>query len=70
MKKQQKFVLDKLINGEKVTSMAMFPFGITRLSAVIFNLRGKGHTINTVDQRTEDGTTYAQYVLIQQARAA
>ena len=47
----------------KITSMDAFrKYSITRLSAVIFDLRHSGYNIVT-DMVTKKGTTYAEYRL-------
>ena len=63
-----KEVLKYLQTHGSITSMeAINLFGATRLSAIIFNLRKKGHNITSVDKTTKDryGHTvpYAEYRL-------
>lgn len=61
-------VLDHMKSNGSITSMeAIELFGATRLSAIIFNLRKKGHDIETVKKRGTDryghAVNYAKYVL-------
>ena len=61
-------VLDWLKTYASISSMeAINNFGATRLSAIIFNLRKRGHNIETVmvDGRDRFGNTirYARYYL-------
>ncbi len=63
-----KAVLQWLQTGAGISSMeAIKQFGATRLSAIIFNLRKRGHDIETVmvDGRDRFGnpTRYARYYL-------
>ena len=45
---QENMVLEYLKSGQSITSLeAITLYGATRLSAIIFNLRKKGHTIIT-----------------------
>lgn len=47
---QQEMVLAHLAEFGKITSWdAFMDYGITRLSAIIFNLRKQGYTINSVE---------------------
>ncbi len=54
-------------NGSITSVEAIELFGATRLSAIIFNLRRKGHDIETVMKRGTDryghDMSYAKYVL-------
>ena len=54
-------------HGSITSNEAWELYGATRLSAIIFNLRRKGHDISTVDTDTTDRyghrVTYARYVL-------
>lgn len=60
-------ILNHLKKNKSITSMEAFKFfGVTRLSACIFDLRAKGHNIDTL---MLEGTTrfgkpckYAKYV--------
>lgn len=70
LKKQQEFVLHKLKAKERVTSLTMFAFGITRLSNVILKLRNKGHEIATEAYVSGDGVTFASYVLLSEKAVA
>ena len=64
---QAEFVLDYIQKHGKMTSMEAFDFGITRLSARIYELRKMGYKIrkNDVTQKTKNfgSTTYAEYYL-------
>lgn len=67
-KNQTTAVLEHLQNHKTITSFEAFErFGVTRLSAKIYNLRRKGHNIisNDVDtiNRFGDKVTYAKYEL-------
>ena len=62
-------VREKLINGERMTPMKAFNYGITRLAAIIHVLRhdeglniitNKCHTTNRYGHTTQ----YAEYVLV------
>lgn len=64
-------VLNRLREHGSITSMEAFElFGATRLSAIIFNLRRKGHHIETVPMGATDryghAVSYAKYVLDEQ----
>lgn len=66
--KQTKAVLDWLETGAGITSMEAFKeLGVTRLSAVIFNLRRRGLNIETqtIEQvnRYGEKVRFARYVL-------
>ena len=68
MKGQKVRVLQHLKSHGSLTSMEAFEkYGITRLSAVIFELRKLGHDIITYDMegqnRYGEVTRYAKYVL-------
>lgn len=63
---QRKAVLDYLIKNGTITSMEAFEkFGVTRLSAIIFDLRRKGYGIftNMIETTNRFGQTlkYARY---------
>ena len=65
---QKERVLRHLQDYGSITSMEAFSeYGITRLSAVIFDLRSQGHSIETINEtgekRYEEKTTYARYIL-------
>jgi formamidopyrimidine-DNA glycosylase len=64
-KSKQEMVLIHLQMYGKITSWeAINKFRATRLSAIIFNLRNKGHIITSVNKRNENtGTVYAEYIL-------
>ena len=63
-------VLDHMREHGSITQMeATELFGATRLGAIVFNLRRKGHDIETVTMGTTDkyghAANYAKYVLHQ-----
>lgn len=65
---QRKAVLDWLSTGTGITSMDAFKaFGATRLSAIVFDLRRRGHDIEAVKESGKDRfgnpTTYVRYFL-------
>ena len=65
---QKELVLRHLQDFGSITSMDAFnDYGITRLSAVIFDLREMGHKIKTNNEtrknRYDVPTTYARYTL-------
>lgn len=50
---QTQAVLDWLMSGDSISSLEAFKeLGITRLSAIIFNLRKKGYNITSEDEKT------------------
>ena len=60
-------VLEHMRENGSITQLeATELFGATRLSAIIFNLRGRGHDIETVDasgiDRFGHAVNYARYV--------
>ena len=65
---QLSIIKEKLENGERVTSMGAFALGITRLSAIIYNLR-HNHGLDiitnkcTTVNRYGHVTNFAEYVL-------
>lgn len=64
-------ILDYLQNNESITSMQSFElFGATRLSAIIFNLRKDGYTIESVNKKSQnrygDTVRYVAYKLIKE----
>lgn len=66
---QEKEVLNHLQVHRTITSMeAINLYGATRLSAIIYNLRRQGYSINTKTKVTKNrygnSTTYAEYELI------
>lgn len=68
MKGQKVRVLQHLKSHGSLTSMEAFEkYGITRLAAVIFDLRELGNDIRTLDMegqnRYGEATRYAKYVL-------
>jgi len=65
---QTQAVLDILKSGDSISSLEAFQeFGITRLSAIIFNLRKKGYVITSDNIKTTNrfgGTvTFSRYRL-------
>ncbi len=65
---QEKAILKHLLSGKELTSIqAIELFGVTRLSALIFNLRQKGYDIRqrrqTVNTRYGRHTSVAVYWL-------
>jgi hypothetical protein len=50
---QREAILKVLKSGDTISSMEAFAeFGITRLSAIIFDLRKRGYDITSVDEKT------------------
>ena len=67
---QKEMVLNHLKEKGKITSMEAFrKYGVTRLSAVIFNLRDDGYDIETEyikgKNRYREVTHYGEYKLIE-----
>lgn len=55
MKSQNEQVLNYMKTHEGITTLDAFrKLGITRLSARIYELRDKGHIIDSVDRTTKD----------------
>lgn len=68
MRGQRAAVLNELKAGNEVTSKTMWEkYSITRLSGIIFALKGSGYIIHTVmkDGKTRfgDSCKYASYIL-------
>lgn len=68
MKGQRNAILNHLKNIGTITSMEAFNlYGVTRLSAIIHDLRDMGFPIHTImiDGKTRfgDSTKYAKYIL-------
>ena len=68
MKGQRNAILNHLKNIGTITSMEAFNlYGVTRLSAIVHDLRDMGYPIHTimVDGKTRfgDSTKYAKYIL-------
>ena len=68
MRGQINAVLSELKAGNEVTNNSMWhKYGITRLSSIIYELRGKGYNIHAImtDGKTRfgDSTKYAKYFL-------
>lgn len=50
---QREAILKVLKSGDTISSMEAFAeFGITRLSAIIFDLRKRGYDITSTDEKT------------------
>lgn len=69
---QKDVVLQHLREHDKLSSMQAFrEYGITRLSAVVFELRKDGHAINagleTCTTRLGRRTQYTSYSLVKEA---
>ena len=65
---QTQAVLDWLKSGDTISSFEAFKeLGVTRLSAIIFQLRKKGYNITSTDEKTTNrfgGTvTFSRYKL-------
>ena len=67
-KTQRDVVKEILTEGKSITSMESFQLGITRLSAIIFDLRKQGMPIVTKQASTitryGSATTFAVYKLL------
>lgn len=66
---QRVLVLEHLKNRGSITSMEAFRlYGITRLSGIIFRLRGSGYIIDSDSETTKNRygkeVTYARYRLL------
>ena len=62
-------VLNHLITKGKIDSWSAIElYGATRLSAIIYNLRGRGFQIDTINKcvldRNSNVCNYAEYILI------
>jgi hypothetical protein len=71
---QSQTILNHLKNHGDITSLEAFrEYGITRLSARIFDLRSEGHHIKSenvnVPTRSGDTATVAKYTLIRKEQA-
>lgn len=61
MIKQQDMVLDYIKKTGSISSMEAFKYlGVTRLSAIIFNLRKEGHKVKSVTECSKN--RYGSYV--------
>lgn len=50
---QREAVLDWLMSGDTISSFEAFKeLGVTRLSAIIYDLRKKGYSITSEDEKT------------------
>ena len=68
MKTQKEEVLEYLKNNKKITILeAIYQLGVTRLSAVIYDLKKDGYNIETqmklVKAKNGRKTSVAQYIL-------
>lgn len=68
MRGQRNAILSHLKSGKSITSKEAFElYGVTRLSAIIYDLRAMGHLIHavSVEGKTRFGDTcrYAKYFL-------
>ena len=68
---QKEAILNVLKSGESISSFEAFrEFGITRLSAIIFDLRKQGYNIESEDEKTVNrfgGTVvFARYKLMEE----
>ena len=68
MRGQRNAIITHLKSGKTITSKEAFEqYGITRLSAIIHDLKNMGYSIHTimVDGKTRfgDSTKYAKYIL-------
>lgn len=68
MDESQVAFIGKFIKSHKngISSMEAFEFGITRLSAVIYELRARGYEIESVSQKCKNSfghnTNYVRYI--------
>ena len=53
-------ILNMLLEGQSITPMQVFPSGITRLAAIVFELRASGYSIITEDVN-QNGAKFARY---------
>ena len=64
---QRELVLTHLKKGLPITSWeAIQQFRITRLSAVIYDLRQEGYTILSQNHTSKNGKKFASYTLIKE----
>lgn len=68
METQKQLILDYLKRNRKITILeAIYQLGVTRLSAVIYNLKKEGHNIKTetklVTAKNGRKTSVAEYIL-------
>lgn len=68
MKTQKEEILEYLKNNKKITILeAIYQLGVTRLSAVIYNLKKEGYNINSqmklVKAKNGRKTSVAEYIL-------
>ncbi|MBR1445470.1 MAG: helix-turn-helix domain-containing protein [Alloprevotella sp.] len=65
---QRQRVLEYMQEHGSITSMEAFrKLGVTRLSAVIFDLKAQGHEFDTAKEKSKnrfgEKTSYARYIL-------
>lgn len=68
MRGQRNAIINHLKSGKSITSKEAFElYGVTRLSAIVHDLRNMGYTIHTLmiegTTRFGDSTKYAKYIL-------
>ena len=68
MRGQRNAILNHLKSGKTITSKEAFElYGVTRLSAIVHDLRNMGYAIHTImvdgTTRFGDSTKYAKYIL-------
>ena len=64
-KKQKEIILELLQGGVSVTPMlALNRCGCFRLAAIVHQLRGEGHEIDTHYVKSHTGNKYAEYKLV------
>jgi hypothetical protein len=62
---QKQTVLNHLTNNRKLTSIeAIGLYGITRLAAVVYDLKKQGLEVETTMKNGVNNTQYAQYSLV------
>jgi|TARA_R110002074_G_scaffold198790_1_gene366463 hypothetical protein len=62
---QKQTVLNHLTNNRKLTSIeAIGLYGITRLAAVVYDLKKQGLEVETTMKNGVNSTQYAQYSLV------
>lgn len=71
MKGQRKAILDHLESKGSITSIEAFSrYGVTKLSAIVFDLRQMGYDIQTIPVETtnrfNEKVTFAKYKLLKE----
>ena len=66
--RQNAMVFDHLRTAPITPMDALNRYGCFRLAARIYDLRSAGHEIVTLRVLNEHGNSYAQYVMVRQAR--